>query len=147
MTNESDQDARDDASLSVVTECDLPHPPEKVWRALTVPELLAAWLMPNDIDPSEGASFAFRDEGMAKVPIECEVLEAEPFRLLRYSWQDKEARDNALASIVTFELSRAVGGTRLRITHSGIELARGAKQACAPSAANINQTPRLLLAA
>ena len=32
-------------------ECDLPDPPEKVWRALTEPELLAAWMMPNDIKP------------------------------------------------------------------------------------------------
>ena len=34
---------------SIVAEYDLPYPPEKVWRALTEPELLAAWLMPNDI--------------------------------------------------------------------------------------------------
>ncbi|MBC7172082.1 MAG: SRPBCC domain-containing protein, partial [Polyangiaceae bacterium] len=27
-------------------ELDLRHPPEKVWRALTDPELLAEWLLP-----------------------------------------------------------------------------------------------------
>ena len=26
----------------------LPHPPERVWQALTDPALLARWLMPND---------------------------------------------------------------------------------------------------
>ena len=31
----------------------LPHPPEKVWHALTDPGLMARWLMPNDfrLDP------------------------------------------------------------------------------------------------
>jgi uncharacterized protein YndB with AHSA1/START domain len=30
---------------SISMEFDLPHPPAKIWRALTEPELLAAWLM------------------------------------------------------------------------------------------------------
>lgn len=144
MTDKHDHAGKNDAVPPFVTECDLPHPPEKVWRALTVPELLAAWLMPNDIDASEGSRFAFRDG--TDEPIECTVLEAEPFRLLRYSWQDREARDNALTSVVTFELSDAVaGGTRLRITHSGTEMAGGARQTM--SAANDNHAPRLSRAA
>ncbi|TIT26619.1 MAG: ATPase, partial [Mesorhizobium sp.] len=36
-----------DATDSIEFECELPDPPEKVWRALTVPDLLAAWMMPN----------------------------------------------------------------------------------------------------
>ena len=31
---------------SVAFEFELPHPPEKVWRALTEPVLLAEWLLP-----------------------------------------------------------------------------------------------------
>ena len=30
-------------TLSIALEYDLPHPPAKVWRALTEPKLLAAW--------------------------------------------------------------------------------------------------------
>ena len=56
-------------------ECDLPDAPEKVWRALTVPELFAAWMMPNDIKPETGSRFAFAGPD---APIECEVLDAEP---------------------------------------------------------------------
>ena len=33
-----------------------PHPPEKVWRALTEPELLAAWLMGTDMRPAHAAA-------------------------------------------------------------------------------------------
>ena len=36
---------------SVVIERDLPYAPEKIWRALTQPELIAEWLMNNDFEP------------------------------------------------------------------------------------------------
>ena len=100
-------------------ECDLPDAPEKVWRALTVPELLAAWMMPNDIKPETGNRFAFAGP---EAPIECEVLDAEPGRLLRYSWRERSDTGdaNGLDSIVTFTLARTVsGGTHLRIVHDG----------------------------
>ncbi|TSE14068.1 SRPBCC domain-containing protein [Mesorhizobium intechi] len=99
-------------------EYDLAEPPEKVWRALTVPELLAAWMMPNDIGPEIGKRFAFAGTEAA---IECEILDAEPERLLRYSWREQpgDARD-PLDSVVTFTLARTVsGGTHLRIVHDG----------------------------
>jgi uncharacterized protein YndB with AHSA1/START domain len=79
---------------AVVTECDLPQDPEKVWRALTEPELLARWL------PDAVGS---------------EVLASEPHRLLRYRWRTAEDdRD----SYVTFELTGTEsGGTHLRVDH------------------------------
>ncbi|OBQ75169.1 SRPBCC family protein [Mesorhizobium erdmanii] len=109
------------ANDALAFECDLPDAPEKVWRALTVPELLAAWMMPNDIKPESGSRFAFAGQG---APIECEVLDAEPGRLLRYSWRERsesgEADRRELDSVVTFTLCRTVsGGTHLRIVHDG----------------------------
>ncbi|TGQ72757.1 MAG: SRPBCC domain-containing protein [Mesorhizobium sp.] len=103
-------------------ECELAEPPEKVWRALTVPELLTAWMMPNDIVPETGGRFAFAGPD---APIECEILDAEPERLLRYSWRERSrpddpARQEPLDSTVTFTLARTVsGGTHLRIVHDG----------------------------
>ncbi|TIW16319.1 MAG: SRPBCC domain-containing protein [Mesorhizobium sp.] len=105
----------DMAADSIEFECELPDPPEKVWR-----DLLAAWMMPNDIKPEIGSRFAFAKAG---APIECEILNAEPERLLRYSWRERPAPGNAadpLDSIVTFALGRtASGGTHLRIVHDG----------------------------
>ena len=103
-------------------DCELAEPPEKVWRALTEPELLAAWMMPNDIKAEAGSRFAFAGPD---APIECEVLEAEPGRLLRYSWRERPGADDAgrlpaFDSIVTFTLARtASGGTHLSIVHDG----------------------------
>jgi len=103
-------------------DCELPDPPEKVWRVLTEPELLAAWMLPNDMKPESGKRFAFAGPD---APIECEVLEAEPGKLLRYSWRERPGADAAdrlpaIDSVVTFTLARTVsGGTHLRIVHDG----------------------------
>ncbi|ESX82447.1 MULTISPECIES: SRPBCC domain-containing protein [unclassified Mesorhizobium] len=121
------------AADKIEFECELPEPPEKVWRALTVPDLLAAWMMPNDIEPKIGSRFAFK---APEAPIECEILDADPGRLLRYSWRERPAPgdtqappgspvdspmdDSPVDSIVTFTLDRTVsGGTHLRIVHDG----------------------------
>jgi uncharacterized protein YndB with AHSA1/START domain len=110
-------------------ECELPDPPEKVWRALTVPELLAAWLMPNDITPEAGKRFAFATLG---TPIECEVLDADPGKRLCYSWRERPATREpngpmGFDSTVTFTLARTVsGGTLLRIVHDDFAVAQPA---------------------
>lgn len=105
---------------NIVVECDLTEAPEKVWRALTEPEIVAAWLMPNDIRAETGHRFSLGTEGR----IDCTVLEAEPDRLLRYSWREHGAAGSEQASgfdsVVTFELTRAAnGGTHLRVVHDG----------------------------
>jgi len=117
------------ATQSIVVEYDLPYPPEKVWRALTEPQLLAAWLMPNDIKAEVGHRFTFR---AAPVPgwdgiVHCEVLVVEPCRRLRYSWRggsDKNKEYGArLDTVATWTLTpTAVGGTRLRLDHDGFPL-------------------------
>ena len=43
---------------------ELPHRPDRVWRALTDPGLLSRWFMPCDQDPSElpiGGRFTLTD--------------------------------------------------------------------------------------
>ena len=42
---------------SVVVEREMPYPPEKIWRALTQPHLIAEWLMKNDFKPVVGHQF------------------------------------------------------------------------------------------
>lgn len=98
-------------TLSVVVERDLSHPAEKIWRALTQPHLLEAWLMKTDFEPALNRRFSFRGEWGA---VECEVLEIEPQRSLAYTWGDHE-----LKTVVTWTLTPTDAGTRLRMEQSG----------------------------
>ena len=111
------------ATEPIVIECDLPHPPAQVWRALTEQDLLGAWLMPNNLRPEAGARFRFQPEGReaSSSSIDCEVLDAEPQRKLR--WRQSEAAPSgsvgrSIDSVVTVELTvRPDGGTHLRLVH------------------------------
>ncbi|MGH7106899.1 MAG: SRPBCC family protein [Acetobacteraceae bacterium] len=107
-----------DSADSLVFECDFDEPPEKVWRALTEPELLEAWLTKD----------ASRERNVS----DCEIVSAEPHRRLRYRWRDREtgtadAEPREVNSVVTLELSvGSAGGTHLRLTHGEFKLVTGA---------------------
>ena len=73
---------------TLVIEREMPHPPEKIWRALTEGQLIEEWLMKNDFQPVVGHRFSFR---ATPVPnwngvIDCEVLVVEPNSRLSYGW-------------------------------------------------------------
>ena len=110
------------ATRTIVIERDMPHPPEKIWRALTQASLMEEWLMKNDFQPVVGRSFNFR---AAPVPhwngvVDCTVLEIEPNERLCYSWNASgDEAANGLKSVVTWTLTRTNGGTHLRMEHSG----------------------------
>jgi len=98
----------------------LARPPDHVWHALTDPDLLARWLMPNDFRPAVGHQFTFRTE---PVPahgfdgiVHCQVLDLDPPRLLRFSW-----RGGQLDTVVSWRLVPEGAGTRLLITHDGFD--------------------------
>ncbi|MBS0277671.1 MAG: SRPBCC domain-containing protein [Proteobacteria bacterium] len=107
-------------TLSVTVERDLPHPPEKVWRALTQPHLIAEWLMQNDFVPAVGHAFQFRADYLPNGALDCEVLVVEPNKRLAYTWNSKSENPAfALNSVVTFALTPSDGGTHLRVEQSG----------------------------
>jgi uncharacterized protein YndB with AHSA1/START domain len=104
------------ATRTLTIEREMPHPQEKVWRALTEGPLIEQWLMSNDFKPVVGHRFTFR---ATPVPgwsgiIESEVLVVEPPSRLVYSWGTL-----GLESAVTFTLTRTESGTHLRMEQSG----------------------------
>ena len=111
---------------SVIIERELPHPPEKLWRALTQPHLIEEWLMKNDFQAAVGHRFKLRGEWGGV--LDCEVLAIEPHRTLSYSW-DFAHEDPAydLRSVVTFTLTPTSTGTHLRVEQAGFR--PGMKQA------------------
>lgn len=103
---------------AVVVEREFAHAPEKLWRALTQPHLMAEWLMKNDFAPVVGHRFNLRGDWGGV--LDCEVLRIEPNRSLSYTWNF--AHDDPafnLTSVVTFTLSPTRGGTHLRMEQAG----------------------------
>jgi uncharacterized protein YndB with AHSA1/START domain len=103
---------------TVTVERDFPHPPERLWRALTQPHLIAEWLMKNDFSPAVGHRFNLRGDWGGT--LDCQVLAVEPNETLSYTWNhahDDPAYD--LQSVVTFTLIPTGTGTRLRMEQSG----------------------------
>jgi len=104
---------------SIAFEFDLPHPPEKVWRALTEPALLAEWLLPVfDLELEPGAAFLFKTQAYPgwDGTVNCRFIEIEPHRKLSYSWNVP-----FLETVVTFTLTPTGSGTRLDMVQSGFK--------------------------
>jgi len=101
---------------TLVVEREFPHPPEKIWRALTQGPLIEEWLLKNDFHPAVGHRFSLQQTPMPQWDgvIDCEVLVVEPNKTLAYTW-------NALGlkSVVTFTLTPTPGGALLRMEQSG----------------------------
>ncbi len=104
---------------SLSFELDLPHGPQKVWRALTDPGLLTEWLLPVAHLPLEpGAAFTFQAppqpgwDGM----VNCRLVEIEAQKKLSYTW-----RVGDIDTVVVFTLTPLASGTRLSLVQSGFK--------------------------
>lgn len=100
-------------TLSVVVEREIPFASEKIWRALTQPHLIEAWLMKNDFKPAVDHRFQLRGDWGA---VDCRVLVVEPNRSLSYTWDAM-----GLESVVTWTLTPTGTGTRLRMEQAGFK--------------------------
>lgn len=99
---------------SVIVERDIPFTPEKIWRALTQPHLIAEWLMQNDFVLALDHRFQLKgDWGHA----DCQVKAIEPNRSLVYSWDAM-----GLFSTVTWTLTPTATGTHLRMEQAGFPM-------------------------
>jgi uncharacterized protein YndB with AHSA1/START domain len=98
-------------SDALVFECELDASPEKVWRALTIPQYLARWLKLDETKAIESG----------KESIDFSVISAEENTSISYRLREAGAGQitGTSDSIVTFELSPTeAGGTWFRLTHS-----------------------------
>jgi uncharacterized protein YndB with AHSA1/START domain len=98
---------------SVIIEREIPFPPEKIWRALTQPQLIEEWLMQNDFKPVVDHRFNLRGDWGA---VDCQVLAVEPNKTLSYTWGAM-----GLESVVTWSLTPKGTGTLLRMEQAGFK--------------------------
>jgi uncharacterized protein YndB with AHSA1/START domain len=97
----------------------LHHSPEKVWRALTDPVLLAEWLLPVfDFKLEPGAAFTFKTQpypGWDGI-VNCRILEIDALKRLSYAWVVGD-----MDNVVTFTLTPTASGTRMTLVQSGFK--------------------------
>ncbi|MBC3920837.1 SRPBCC domain-containing protein [Undibacterium sp. CY18W] len=96
---------------TVVVEREMPHPQEKIWRALTQGYLIEEWLMKNDFQAVVGHRFTLSADWGT---VDCQVLVVEPNQALSYAWEAM-----GLKSVVTWTLTATSNGTHLRMEQSG----------------------------
>ena len=82
-----------------------------MWRAITEPAAIAAWLMPNDFVPEPGHRFHLDARPRFGI-VEGEVLDVEAPNLLRCTWTIEGE-----PTIVTIRLRELDGETLLRLEH------------------------------
>jgi len=103
---------------SIEKEAWYPHPPTRVWMALTDSDALARWLMPNDFEPRVGCEFTMRTKpapGFDGV-VRCKVLELDEPRMMAWRWAG-----GGIETVVRFELAAEREGTRLRLVQTGFK--------------------------
>ncbi len=108
------QDTRQD-TRTVVIERELPHKPEKIWRALTQGALIKEWLMTTTSSLSSATA-------LNSAPPRCRTGRHHRLRSagdrankkLSYSWGSM-----GLESVVIWTLTTTGGGTLLRMEQSG----------------------------
>jgi uncharacterized protein YndB with AHSA1/START domain len=103
-----------------------PHAAETIWKTLTTAELIGRWLMqPTGFEVTEGKAFTFQTTraGAWDGVIHCQVLEVVPNRRLSYAWKGGDEGNSGYGSrldtVVTWSLTPAGAGTRVRLVHSG----------------------------
>ena len=104
-------------SAALLFEFDLPHSPQKVWRALTDPALLAEWLLPSvGFEVAPGAAFTFNAPPQPGWDgrVDCQFVQIEPLRKLSYTW-----RVGDIDTVVTFTLTPSTTGTHMSLVQSG----------------------------
>ncbi|MEA2305995.1 MAG: hypothetical protein QOH43_3275 [Solirubrobacteraceae bacterium] len=97
----------------------LPHPVERVWRAITEPEHLAHWC-PTTIEGERaaGAALRFSFPGGEAPPFEGELLAYEPLSLMELRWG---------TDIVRLELRPTATGTQLTLLDTLDERGKAAR--------------------
>ena len=94
------------------------HPPERVWRAITDPEIIKRWMqMDNDFKAEVGHRFALHDvSGNWDGVLMCEVTHVDPPHELSYDFIGGVMKHKTQ---VTITLHATETGTKLQLAHTG----------------------------
>lgn len=107
----------------IETVLELPHTPQKVWRAITTSEGLSQWFGDRvTMALTEGSAIHFEWDAYGSVGGEIETV--QPMSKFSYRWRahgvsENEPMTEANSTLVTFELTPTASGTKLRVLETG----------------------------
>jgi uncharacterized protein YndB with AHSA1/START domain len=108
---------------------DIDAPPERVWRALTSADELAAWFkvtIEGAITPGAELWMTSTHEGYAGQRFRVRIVDMTPPRLFAWQWHPGEVDpavdyDREPMTTVTFTLEAAGAGTRVHVAETGFD--------------------------
>jgi uncharacterized protein YndB with AHSA1/START domain len=119
---------------AIVSEIQIAAPAQRVFDALTDPKQVMTWWTNDEcyiqgfaLEPRRGGKWTYDTtstrlsiNGVSKFHCEGEIIEYDPPRLLAYTWIANWHDDKSRRTTVRYELTAEDGGTRLRVSHSGL---------------------------
>jgi uncharacterized protein YndB with AHSA1/START domain len=102
---------------------ELPHPPERVWQALTEPAELSRWFSDRvHLDPRDGGEIMLEWDEFGRAGGVIEIFEP-PYRFA-FRWRahgvpEEEPLALENSTLVTFTLIPTLEGTRLELVETG----------------------------
>lgn len=105
----------------IITEKIYPVPASKVWQAITDKEQMKEWYFTiDDFILREGAEFNFSvPDGDNIYHHRCVIKEIVPEKLFSHTWTHPSQSKGE--SVVTWELEPVEDGTKVTLTHRGVE--------------------------
>ncbi len=110
------------SELSNRYTCNLPVPPERVWRALTEPAELSRWFAEHaEVEGWPGGAYRFWGRHTYGAPSRSDATQTlvrfEPAELLSYSWQFDDKPSEVTCELSPADSAKQPDGTRLEIRH------------------------------
>ena len=119
---------------AVVSEIEIAAPPERVFQALIDPKQVMQWWTGEQcqieafaMDARRGGRWSYDTRqskltvnGVTKFHCDGEILEFDPPRVLAYTWIANWHDNPSERTAVRWELTPSAGGTRVKVTHSGL---------------------------
>jgi uncharacterized protein YndB with AHSA1/START domain len=110
------------AALDITRSIDISAPLERVWAAITEPDLIAQWFGETaefDAKPGGTGTFGWPEHGPFRVAVE----HVDKPKTLVYRWARLPEVDPVPgnSTVVRFDLTEIAGGTRLDLLETGFE--------------------------
>ena len=111
------------AALDITRSIDIKAPVEKVWAAITEPDLIARWFGDTaefDATPGAAGAFGWQDHG-GDFHLVVEHVDEPKTLVYRWAREFGVAPTQGNSTLVRFDLTEIDGGTRLTLLETGFE--------------------------